>query len=92
MAENALKDYRKYEGITEAWELVRTGLVVIRDTMYKLELWHSHSNLDIPYYVPVYVDDGGVWRRMNDAPFSAAPDPEIAMGTAMAFLSERAAA
>lgn len=92
MAENVLKQYRQYSGITEAWELVRTGMVVINNTMYKLELWHSHSNPDIPYYVPVYVQQDGVWKRMEDAPFAEAPDPEIAMGTAMAFLSERLAA
>ena len=49
--ENAFEDFRNFAGISEAWELQRTGLVIIRDNLYRLELWHSYSNLDIPYYV-----------------------------------------
>src|ERR1700746_3179538 len=39
MSNNAFEDYRNFPGITEAWELERTGLVVIREELYKLELW-----------------------------------------------------
>jgi hypothetical protein len=92
MAQNALKNYRLYSGVTEAWELVKTGLVVISDTRYRLEVWHSHSNPDIAYFVSVFVMEGGVWKRMPDAPFPEAPDPEMALSTAIALLSERAAA
>jgi hypothetical protein len=93
MAENALEDFRRYRNINEAWDLVRTGLISVEETMYRLELWRSYSNADISYYVSVYVESqDGFWTKMPDAPFSVAPDPEVALATAMAFLSERAAA
>ena len=92
MAENALKDFRRYKGLTEAWELVKIGLIAVAGKMYRLELWHSYSNPDIPYYVSIYIQQDGMWKHMPNAPFSAAPDPEIALGTAMAFLSDGAAA
>jgi len=91
MIEDALRNYRRYSGVTEAWELVKTGMVVIADTRYRLEVWHSYSNPDIAYFVSVYVLEGGAWKRMPDAPFPEAPEPEIAMSTAIALLSERAA-
>ena len=91
MTENALKQFRRYGGISECWELVKTGLVVISDTTYRLELWHSYSNPDVPYYVAVYIQQDGVWKKMPNAPFPVATEPELALGTAMAFLSERAA-
>lgn len=55
MPENAFADYRMFPVISEAWELERSGLVIIRERLYKLELWHSHSNPDIPYYVSISV-------------------------------------
>ena len=91
MIQDALRNYRRYSGVTEAWELVKTGLVVVSDIRYRLEVWHSYSNPDINYFVSVYVLENGSWRRMPDAPFPEAPDPEIAMSTAIALLSERAA-
>ena len=88
---NALADFRLFSGVTESWELMKTGLIILAGKMYRLELWHSYSNADIPYYVAIYVDDNGVWRHMPDPPFPIAPDPDEALRTAMAFLSERAA-
>lgn len=87
-----LKDFRRYRGITEAWELIKTGLLVISGDTYKLEVWYSHSNADLPYYVAVYVQQDGIWKRMPDAPLPVAPDPDVALSTAMALLNERAAA
>ena len=92
MAANALEDFRSFAGITESWELVKTGLVVISDTFYKLELWHSYSNLDIPYYVSTYLQENGVWRKMPDQSFPIALTGEEALRTAMAFLAEKYAA
>ena len=89
---SALEDYRKFPGITEAWELVKTGVVVIREQLYRLELWHSYSNLDIPYYVSVYIQQDGVWKKMPDPIFPIGLDAEQTMREAMAFLSERLAA
>src|SRR5579864_2604564 len=59
MTKSALEDFRCFEGIAESWELIKTGLVVIAGTSYKLELWHSYSNPDIPYYVSTYVPGAG---------------------------------
>ena len=92
MEENSLKNFRRFEGLTEAWELSKTGLVVVREKMYKLELWHSVSNPDIPFYVHIFEMQDGVWRKMKDAPFAEGPEADIALGTAMSFLSEKAAA
>jgi hypothetical protein len=92
LKENALGDFRMFPSITEAWELVKTGLVVIREQSYRLELWHSHSNLDIPYYVSIYTQSDGVWRRMPNPPFPVGLDGEQTLRAAMAFLSERVAA
>lgn len=92
MPENPLKNFRHFEGITEAWELVKTGIIVVNNELYKLELWHSHANPDTPYYVPIYIMQDGVWRKWADAPFAEGLEPEIALSTAMAFLSEKAAA
>lgn len=89
---DALKDFRNFPGINEAWELIKTGLIVIREQMYRLELWHSYSNLDIPYYVAVYVQADGVWKKMQDPIFPIGLDPDQTMREAMAFLSERLAA
>jgi hypothetical protein len=89
---NALEDFRAFEGINEAWELVRTGLVVIREKSYKLELWHSYSNPDIAYYVSIYIQENGMWRRMPDPPFSVGLNGDEALREAMAFLLERVAA
>jgi hypothetical protein len=89
---NALEDFGLFEGITESWELKQTGLVVIRGEMYRLELWHSYSNPDIPYYVSISIRENDVWRRMPDPPFPVAPSGDEAMRTAMAFLVERQAA
>jgi hypothetical protein len=89
---NSLEDFRNFPGITEAWELVKTGVVVIREQMYRLELWHSYSNADIPYYVSVYMQQDGVWKRMPDPIFPIGLDPEQTMREAMAFLSEKLAA
>lgn len=89
MAEKALEDFRCFAGITESWELVKTGWVVIAGNSYKLELWHSYSNLDIPYYVSTYVQENGMWRKMPDQSFPIALSGEEALRTAMAFLVER---
>ena len=91
MATNALADYRMFSGIAESWELFKTGLIVISGTMYKLEVWHSYSNPDIPYYVSIYTEQDGVWRRMPNPPFPVAPSGDEALRSAMAFLVERAA-
>ena len=92
MVDNALEDFRSFAGITEAWELVKTGLVVIANTSYKLELWHSYSNPDIPYYVATYLQEGGVWLKLPDHDFPIALSGDEALRTAMAFLAERHAA
>ena len=90
--DHALKDFRNFPGITEAWELIRSGMVVIREQMFRLELWHSHSNPDIPYYVCVYTLDNGLWKKMSDPIFPIGLDADQTMREAMAFLSERLAA
>ena len=92
MAENALEDFRSFPGVTESWELVKTGLVVVAGNSYRLELWHSYSNPDIPYYVSTYVQEEGVWRKMPDRSFPIALSGEEALRTAMAFLVEQDAA
>lgn len=92
MANNALQDFRMFAGINEAWELERTGLVVIREKLYRLELWHSYSNADVPYFVAVSVQEDGVWRKMPDRPFAVAPDGDQALRTAMDFLVKDQAA
>jgi hypothetical protein len=89
---NAFADYRCFPDINEAWELLRTGLVVIRGESYRLELWHSYSNPDIAYYVSIYIQTDGVWKRMPNPPFSTALDGDEALRQAMAFLVERLAA
>jgi len=92
MSNNAFADYRMFPAISEAWELERSGLVIIREELYKLELWHSHSNPDIPYYVSVYIQKDGMWKRMPDPPFATGHDGDQALRDAMAFLTERLAA
>jgi hypothetical protein len=89
---DAFLDFRSIPGIDEAWELVRTGLVVIRGDSYRLELWHSFSNPDLAYYVSIYIQKDGVWHRMPNPPFSIAPEGDDALRQAMAFLVERLAA
>lgn len=89
---HALEDFRNFPGITEAWQLIQAGVVVIREQMYRLELWHSYSNPDIPYYVSVYTLDNGVWKKMSDPVFPIGLDADHTMREAMAFLSERLAA
>lgn len=91
MAENALEDFRLFSGITEAWELVKTGLVVISERSYKLELWHSYSNPDVAYYVATYVQEEGVWRKLPDNNLPIGLSGDEALRTAMAFLVEQAA-
>jgi hypothetical protein len=92
MSNNAFADYRMFPAISEAWELVRSGLVIIREELYKLELWHSYSNPDIPYYVSISVQKDGMWQRMPDPPFATGLDGDQAIRDAMAFLTERLAA
>jgi len=92
MSNNAFQDFRMFSGITEAWELVRTGLVVIKEELYKLELWHSHANPDVPYYVAIHIQEKGVWKRISDPPFANGRNGDEALRDAMAFLSERLAA
>lgn len=89
---NALQDFRMFEAVTESWELIQTGMVVINGDKYRLELWHSYSNPDLRYYVAIYVPHEGVWKRMPDPPFLVAPNGDEAMRMAMAFLVERQAA
>ena len=89
---SALEDFRLISGIAESWELTKTGLIRIREDLYKLELWHSYSNPDIPYYVAVYIQENGMWRRMPDPPFSVGCEGDQAMREAMAFLVDRLAA
>jgi hypothetical protein len=88
----ALEEYRNYPGITESWELVKTGIIVIREQMYRLELWHSFSNPDIAYYVSIYVQEGGMWKKMPDPIFPIGLDANQTMSSAMALISERMAA
>jgi hypothetical protein len=90
--DNSLKEFRNFPGINEAWELIKTGVIVIREQLYRLELWHSYSNPDIPYYVSVSVQQEGVWKKMPDPIFPLGLDAEQTMREAMAFLSERMAA
>lgn len=92
MSDNAIKDFRMFPGITEAWELVRTGLIVIKEELYKLELWHSYSNPDVPYYVAIYIQEKGAWKRISDPPFASGRNGDEALRDAMVFLSERLAA
>ncbi|HET6935298.1 MAG TPA: hypothetical protein VFI72_10695 [Candidatus Angelobacter sp.] len=89
---NAFEDFRMFPAITEAWELQRTGLVVIREQLYRLELWHSYSNPDIPYYVSIFTQQDGVWKRVPDPPFATGRDGDDALRDAMVFLTERLAA
>jgi hypothetical protein len=89
---NPLEFFRNFPNINEAWELVKTGLVVIEEKLYRLELWHSYSNPDIPYYVSICIQQDGVWRRMPDPPFPVGLSGDEALGAAMAFLSENPAA
>lgn len=89
---HALEDFRNFPGINEAWELIRTGKVVIREQMFRLELWHSYSNPDIPYYVSVYTLENDEWKKMTDPVFPIGLDADQTMREAMAFLSERLAA
>ena len=92
MSENAFADFRMFPLISEAWELQRTGLVIINEELYKLELWHSFSNPDIPYYVSISIQKDGVWKRMPDPPFATGREGDQAFRDAMAFLTERLAA
>jgi len=87
MSDNAFEDYRKFPAIAEAWELVRTGLVVINENLYKLELWHSLSNPDIPFYVAIHIQQDDVWKRMPDPPFATGRDGDEALRDAMVFLA-----
>jgi len=89
---NAFADYRMFPAISEAWELERSGLVIINEQLYKLELWHSYSNPDIPYYVSISILQGDAWRRMPDPPFATGREGNEALRDAMAFLTERLAA
>jgi hypothetical protein len=89
---HALEDFRNFHGIAESWELIRTGKIMIREQMFRLELWHSYSNLDIPYYVSIYTLDNGEWKKMTDPVFPIGLDADQTMREAMAFLSERLAA
>ena len=90
--DNALEDFRNFPGINESWELVKTGVVVIREEFYRLELWHSYSNPDIAYYVSVYIQQDGTWKKMSDPIFPIGLDADQTMREAMAFLSARLAA
>jgi hypothetical protein len=92
MSDNAFADFRLFPAISEAWELTRSGLVIIREEMYKLELWHSYANPDIPYYVSISIQKNGTWTRMPDPPFAVGRDADQALRDAMAFLTERLAA
>jgi hypothetical protein len=92
MSKNAFNDYRMFPAIAEAWELERSGLVIIKEQLYKLELWHSYSNPDIPYYVSISVLENDAWKRMPDPPFATGRDGDQALRDAMAFLTERLAA
>jgi len=92
MSADALKDYRMFPAIGEAWELVRTGLVVISEELYKLELWHSFSNPDVPYYVSISIHEHGMWKRISDPPFATGRNGDEALRDAMVFLTERLAA
>ena len=92
MTDNAFADYRMFPVISEAWELKRTGLVIINEELFKLELWHSYSNQDIPFYVAIYVQENGVWRKMADPPFATGRDGDQALRDAMVVLTERQAA
>jgi hypothetical protein len=92
MSNNAFEDYRMFPVITEAWELKRSGLVIIREELYKLELWHSYSNPDIPFYVSISILQNDSWKRMPDPPFATGPDGDQALREAMTFLTERLAA
>jgi hypothetical protein len=89
---HALEQFRNYPGISESWELVKTGIIVIREHKYRLELWHSFSNPDIAYYVAVYVEHDGMWKKMSDPIYPMGLDANQTMSAAMAFLSERLAA
>jgi hypothetical protein len=90
--DNALKEYRNFPGINEAWELEKTGIVVLHERLYKLEVWHSYSNPDLPYFVSICIQENGVWKKIPDPPFPVAPRREEALRDAMAFLAERVAA
>ncbi|MGH9570889.1 MAG: hypothetical protein ACRD4F_14685 [Candidatus Angelobacter sp.] len=92
MSNNVFEDYRNFSGITEAWELARTGLIVIKEELYKLELWRSHSNPDIPFYVAIHIQEKGIWKRISDPPFANGCNGDEALRDAMVFLSERLAA
>ncbi len=90
--DNPLEDFRCFEGITEAWELVKTGYVVVNGTSYRLELWHSYSNPDVPYYVSTFVQEDGVWRKRPDRAFPLGLSGDQALRSALAFLVENRAA
>ncbi len=92
MSDNAFDDFRLFPPISEAWELMRSGLVIIREELYKLELWHSYTNPDIPYYVSISIQKDGTWTKMPDPPFATGRDGDQALRDAMAFLTERLAA
>jgi len=73
----------------ERHELRRSLDVVSGRTRYRVEIFHSYSNLSAPWTVRVSAEQDGQWKHLTDFPWVADRDEETAIRTALSFLAGR---
>ena len=88
-----LERYGEY-GFSEAYEVVKIAVVVMRGRVYRIEIGKSFSDPRRPYKASYWVENKtagqpSVWVRDDSFPWFNAGDPESALAQALGFLAER---
>jgi hypothetical protein len=90
---NPLEKYSEY-GFSEAFEVVKIAVVMLRERVYRIEIERCYSNPKRPYRASYWVEDKtagqpAVWVRDYAFSWFETGDPESALAQALGFLAEK---
>jgi hypothetical protein len=87
-----LADYQNFRAFSEAYEVVRTAVVLMHERTFRVEILRCYSNISTPYVARYWVQEEiGKYKRTwvaFDAGWVARPNPVSAMAQALGFLAQ----
>ncbi len=85
---NPLENWRQFK-LSEAYEVVKTAVVVMNERTYRIEVLKSYWNPNDPFNTRAWIKRDGTWVEY-DLPWTSRPDADSALAQALGFLSEGA--